>query len=105
MRILFDQGTPGATQRSSDQPHCGHRLRVGLVNSGNGKLLAAAEDSFDLFITTDQQLRYQQNLVGRQIAILVLLSASWPHIRRRIPQIQIAIEDIKSGDYREVTMK
>ena len=94
-----------ATPRSSDQPHCGYRLRVGLVNSGKRKLLAAAENSFDLFITTDQQIRYQQNLAGRQLAILVLLSTSWPHIRMRIPQIQMAIEDIKSGDYREVMMK
>jgi hypothetical protein len=44
----------------------------------NGHLLAAAEAEFDALITTDQNLRYQQNLAGRRLAILVLPTTSWP---------------------------
>jgi hypothetical protein len=105
MRILFDQGTPLPLRDHLNNHTVATVFELGWSTLENGKLLAAAENSFDLFITTDQQIRYQQNLAGRQLAILVLLSTSWPHIRMRIPQIQIAIEEIKSGDYRELTMK
>ena len=80
-------------------------FELGWSNLKNGDLLAAAETSFDLLITTDQQLRYQQNLSGRKLAILVLLTTSWPRIRTRIPQIQEAVERIKPGEYQEVTVK
>ena len=70
----------------------------------NGELLAAAETSFDLFITTDQQLRYQQNLAGRQLAVLVLSTTSWPRIRRSVAQIQAAVETIKPGEYLELSV-
>lgn len=80
-------------------------FELGWSNLKNGELLAAAETSFDLFLTTDQQLRYQQNLSGRKLAILVLLTTSWPRIRSCIPQIQEAVEKIQPGEYREVTIK
>jgi len=104
MRILFDQGTPVPLRDHLTNHTVDTVFELGWPTLENGQLLAAAENSFDLFITTDQQIRYQQNLAGRRLAILVLLSASWPQIRLRIPQIQMAIEEMKSGDYREVTM-
>ena len=69
----------------------------------NGDLLTAAEEAgYQLLITTDQNLQYQQNLADRQIAILVLLATSWPRIRLRIDEIRIAVDRTKSGDYKEV---
>lgn len=66
-------------------------------------LLDVAERAgYALLITTDQNLKYQQNLAGRQLAILVLLSTSWPRIRLRIADMQAAIGGIKPGDYAEV---
>ena len=85
--------------------HVATAFELGWSNLKNGELLAAAETSFDLFITTDQQLRYQQNLSGRKLAILVLLTTSWPRIRKYIPEIQEAVEKIQPGDYQEITIK
>lgn len=53
-------------------------------------------------ITTDTNLRYQQNLRQRSIAILVLTTTSWPRIRQFSVEIQAAIAAIKAGDYQEI---
>ena len=53
---------------------------MGWSDRENGALLNAADGAFDLFITTDQNLRYQQNLAGWRLAILVLPPTSWPEI-------------------------
>ncbi len=71
----------------------------------NGDLLdKAEEDGFELLITTDQNLRYQQNLAGRRLGILILLSTSWPRIKLRIGEIQAAVNRMQPGDYREVAV-
>ena len=82
MRILFDQGTPAPLRRYL----AGHTVETayerGWSNLENGRLLDAAEaESFDLFMTTDQNLSYHQDLRGRRIAIVVLLKTAWPLIR------------------------
>jgi hypothetical protein len=105
MQILFDQGTPLPLREHLTSHTVVSAFELGWSNLKNGELLAAAETSFDLFITTDQQLRYQQNLSGRKLAILVLLTTSWPRIRRFIPEIQEAVERIRPGDYQEITLK
>jgi len=69
----------------------------------NGALLAVAEDAFDLLITTDQQLRYQQNLAGRKLSVLVLMTTSWPRIQDHLPRIIDVLSQIKSGEYREIS--
>ena len=67
---------------------------------GNGELLNAAEAAgFDVFVTTDRNLRYQQNLAGRKIAIVVLDKARWNLIRRRLPEIAAAVASAKQGSF------
>jgi hypothetical protein len=61
-------------------------------------------NSYDLLITTDQNLRYQQHLAARQLAIIVLLSTSWPRIQRRIEALQAAVERAVPGGYEEIAM-
>ncbi len=101
MRILFDQGTPLPLKQHLLKHTVVTAFELGWSDLKNGELLAAAEGSFDLFITTDQQIRYQQNLTGRKLAVLVLLTTSWPRIRTWIPQIQDAVEKIKrAGNWR-----
>ena len=68
----------------------------------NGDLLAAAESRFDLFITTDKNLRYQQNLSGRRLAILVLPTTSWPAIQPHGETIASAAETMQPAEYREL---
>jgi len=53
----------------------------------NGALLVEAAKSFDLFITTDQQLSYQQNLATSKISVLVLMTTSWPRIKEHTAQV------------------
>ena len=105
MRILFDQGTPVPLRDYLDTHAVVTVFELGWSNLANGELLAAAETSFDLFITTDQQIRYQQNLKGRKLAILVLLTTSWPRIKMFIPQIIDGIEASKPGSYQAITLK
>jgi hypothetical protein len=102
MRILFDQGTPLPLREHLTSHTVTTAYEFGWSNLKNGELLAAAETSFDLFITTDQQLRYQQNLSGRRLAILVLMTTSWPRISTCIHQIKEAVERIRPGEYKEV---
>jgi hypothetical protein len=104
VRLLFDQGNPWS--------HCVAtyptiRLkpltrRVG-VNLKNGDLLSAAEaQGFDALITTDQNLRYQQNLKGRKISIVVLLTTNWPRIKTQVDLVVEAIDKVGTGSYTEI---
>lgn len=103
MRILFDQGTPVPLRNHLIGHIVVTAFERGWSTLANGELLAAAEDSFDLMITTDQNLRYQQSLAGRSLSILVLMSTSWPLIQRSIPQILEAIERLGPGELAEIT--
>ena len=58
-----------------------------------------------MFITTDQKLRYQQNLTGRQIGIVVLLATAWPDVRLRIREIDEAISLVRPGEVSEVPIR
>ncbi len=69
----------------------------------NGELLDRAEsEGYEVLITTDQNLRHQQSLTGRKLAILVLRSTSWPRIRPIVDRIRSEIEQLRPGDYLEV---
>jgi hypothetical protein len=71
MRIVFDQGTPAPLRRALSGLTVATAFELGWSNLAHGDLLQQAEAQFDLLITTDQDLRYQQNLAGRRLAILV----------------------------------
>ena len=71
----------------------------------NGDLLDSAElGGYELLITTDQNIRHQQNLGGRQLGVLVLRSTSWPRIQLRIEEIQVVVDRMQPGDYREISI-
>jgi len=67
----------------------------------NGELLAKAEDAFNVFVTTDKNLRYQQHIADRRIAIMVLPTTRWPLLRMHAAEIASAIEALSPGDYVE----
>jgi hypothetical protein len=74
--------------------------RRGWAGIKNGELLKLAEGQFDVFITSDQSLRYQQNLHGRQIAILQLSTSKLNPILAAASQVRDAIADIEPGEFR-----
>jgi len=78
-------------------------FEMGWSDLSNGDLLRSAESRFDVFITTDQNLRYQQNLPDRQLAILVLPTTSWPTIKNHLGSILTALDGVRGGDYLEIS--
>jgi hypothetical protein len=105
MNILFDQGIPVPLRRHLVTHRVDTAFERGWSTLSNGKLLAVAEqEGYALLMSTDQNMRYQQHLANRQLAIIVLLSTSWPRIQRRIEAIQAAVERVVAGGYEEITM-
>ena len=75
----------------------------GWATLKNGDLLQAAEQSgFELFLTADKNIRYQQNLAGRKIAIVVLSQLRWRLVRSKIPEIAAAVGTASNGSFTEV---
>ena len=102
MKILFDQGTPAPLRKSLAPHSVSTAFEMGWAEVENGDLLAAAENKFDAFITADKNLRYQQNLIGRQLAILVLPTTNWPEIQKHLRQISDVVNALKPGDFIEL---
>ena len=102
MRILFDQGTPVPLRRWLPAHHVETTWQCGWAELSNGDLLSAAESAgFDLLVTTDQNLRYQQNLSTRRIAILVLTIANWPSLEPHATHIAATVDAMQPGVFRE----
>jgi predicted nuclease of predicted toxin-antitoxin system len=95
MKILFDQGTPAPLRRALTEHSVSTAYEMGWGELDNGRLLSAAEATFDALVTTDRNLRHQQNLAGRKLAILVLPTTSWPIIRNRLPDVLKALEQLR----------
>ena len=103
MKILFDQGTPVPLRRHLAGHSVDTAFERGWSDLHNSVLLERAEqDGYRLLITTDQNLRHQQNLANKQLAVIVLLSTSWPRIQLRIDEIRSVVDKIGPGDSREV---
>ena len=62
----------------------------------------AEGEGYELLITTDQSMRFQQSIAGRGLAVIVLLSGAWPYARSRVEDIRAAIAEAQPGEWREV---
>jgi hypothetical protein len=103
MLILFDHGTPAPLQMHLP----GHIVKktkdLGWDTLSNGELLNAAEAAaFEVFLTTDKNIRHQQNLAKRAIAIVVLGNSRWPVVQRFVDRVLAAVNAAKPGVYVEV---
>jgi hypothetical protein len=89
MLVLFDNGTPRTLARYLIDRHTVTEARArGWERLSNGELLAAAEAAgFEVLVTTDKNLRHQQNLSGRKIAIVVIGLGRWKLIQPRVSQV------------------
>ncbi len=103
MKILFDQGTPVPLRKELAGHSVSTAYEMGWSDLGNGALLAMAESGFDLLLTTDKNLRYQQNLSGKNIRVLVLPTTSWPVIQQHVDDVARAVTTMRSGEYHEMT--
>ena len=103
MRVLFDNGTPRGVANALP----GHTVEECRWHRWdtlrNGELLDAAEAAgFDVLVTTDRNIRYQQNLTNRKIAIVVLGKGRWRLIKNRLPEIAAAVAAATPGSVTEV---
>lgn len=105
MRILFDHGTPFPLRGTLTGHSITRTQDLGWDRLSNGELLTAAEQAgFALLLTTDKNIRYQQNLAGRTIAILVLETSQWPVLRLHVQRIADAVNAVTPGSYTEVVI-
>jgi hypothetical protein len=105
LRILLDENLPTALSRLIIGHHVTAAFELGWAGISNGDLIAAAEaEGFEVLITADQNIRYQQNLTGRRLILIVLSTNIWPIIRANPGPILAAVEQVKPGDYVMVTL-
>lgn len=102
VRILFDQGVPAPLRRHLTDHAVETASELGWATLTDREMLDQAEASgIDLFITTDRNLKHQQVLAGRALAILVLSTTSWPRIRQQAMAVAQAVDAMATGAYRE----
>ncbi|HVF56071.1 MAG TPA: hypothetical protein VM934_07965 [Pyrinomonadaceae bacterium] len=104
MNILLDECTPRVVKRLLPERNISTAQEMGLAGLKNGDLLKAVEGRFEVFVTTDKNLRHQQNLIGRKFAVLLLPSNQVPVVKALIPAIEAALEIISEGDFIEIPL-
>ncbi len=103
MLILLDQGTPVPIRSFLKNHTVKTAAQQGWSTLRNSQLLKNAEDAgFDLLLTTDKDLVYQQNLAGRKIAVVVLGNSQWPVVQRYVDRVVAAVDAATPGSYTEV---
>jgi len=104
VKILFDECVPWPLHRLLSGHDCRTAQQMGWKGITNGDLLGLAERQFDLFLTADQNLVYQQNLSGRRIAILELSTNKRRQLESSVKLIDAAIASIQTGEYRKLNI-
>jgi predicted nuclease of predicted toxin-antitoxin system len=105
MRVLLDACVPQDLRHVLGQHTTMTARYAGLAHLGNGKLLDAMAGQFDVLVTTDARLPYQQNIAGRPVAVVVFRAGG---IRLKdllplVPALLDVLDDIRPGEVREVT--
>jgi hypothetical protein len=103
MLVLFDHSTPAPLRDALEAHTVVEAVERGWERLENGALLDAAEAAaFEILVTADKNIRHQQNLTARKIAIVVLGNAQWPVLRRYVERVVAALNAATPGSYTEV---
>jgi len=102
MNVLIDECLPRYLKDVLSGVSASTVQEAGWSSVKNGPLLNLAEETFDVFLTADQNLRYQQNLVARRIAIIVLPSNRLPVAKACVAELKEVLQRIQSGSYIEL---
>jgi hypothetical protein len=104
VKVLLDECTPLIVKKRLS----GHDVitvqEMGWAGVKNGALLALAEPLFEVFVTTDKSLRYQQNLSRLKLAFILLPSNRVPVVEAVSPTLEVALTNIKTGDFVEIPL-
>jgi hypothetical protein len=104
MRILLDQNTPFGVRRILTTHDVRTAFQMGWATLSNGDLLDAAEQAgFEALVTSDQNMVFQQSLVGRNIAVVVLSTNYWPTIRAQPQIMRRAVANATPGNFTVAT--
>lgn len=105
-KVLFDQGVPVPLRALLQGHHVSTAYELNWQQLSNGDLIRAAENAgFDALVTTDKNLKYQQNLSGRRLALVVLPTTSWKKIQTNADIVADLMGTLTPGDYIEVTFR
>jgi predicted nuclease of predicted toxin-antitoxin system len=104
MKILLDECTPHVLKRLLTGFEIMTVQELGWAGITNGALLQLADEQFDVLITSDQNLKYQQNLANRQLAIVQLPTNQVPLVTKLAPKIQQTLNVIKTGEFVQITL-
>jgi predicted nuclease of predicted toxin-antitoxin system len=104
MKILLDECTPRVLKRLLSEFEISTVQDMGWTGVTNGALLAMAEGEFDVFVTTDKNLRSQQNLTGRRLAIIELPTNQVPVVASLVPAVREALVNIELGQFVEIPL-
>jgi len=103
MLVLFDQGTPVPIRKFLKGHVVQTTAQRGWEELKNGELSEAAEEAgFEVFLTPDKNIRFQQNLAMRGIAVVVLGNPQWPVLRRHVDRVVAVVKAARPGTYVEV---
>jgi hypothetical protein len=103
MKILFDNGTPKPIARSLAGHEISYARQIGWHELENGELIERAEEAgYEVLLSSDKNIRYQQNLSNRKIAIVVLGQQQWPLVKLHLDKIAAAVNACTPGSYTEV---
>jgi predicted nuclease of predicted toxin-antitoxin system len=106
MRLLLDECVPRKLKFmfAAGGHECDTVREAGYGGKTNGELLASAESTYDVLVTIDKNIRFQQNLTGRRIALLILRAPSndVSDIRPLVPDALAALESIQPGAVIEI---
>ncbi len=104
MRLLLDECVPRRLRRELPNHEVRTVPEMGWAAKENGELLRLAESHFDVLITADQKLRYQQSVSGRNIAVVVLVAPrnKLEFLRPLVPQLERVLLQVKPGELKEV---
>ena len=103
MKVLLDVCTPKQVGQALPEHDVHTAVKMGWGELENGELLRVAESAgFELFVICDKNLRYQQNLAGRRLAILELWTNHRPTLERHFPLLRQNAETMQPGEYRAV---
>jgi hypothetical protein len=105
MRVLFDHCTPRGLARALKGHEVTEARDRGWDKETNGELIALAEQySFDVLVTPDKNIRYQQNLNTRTIALVIIGNPQWPILRHHVERVVAAVDQAVPGSYCEITI-
>ena len=103
MKILFDNGTPKPIARCLTGHEVTFARRIGWHELENGDLINQAEAAgFEVLVSTDKNIRYQQNLTGRKIALVILGNQQWPLVKLHLDEIAAVVNAATQGGFAEV---